>query len=800
MKKRITSIVLVLIMVLSLCPVAMAEEVEEYANRLYTLEQFIYAIGTNNLDPVEEGDSYSFTDWNQVEGEDKETLEIGLKNGIIRGDGDTIRPYDNVLRIEAFVMLSRALDNLEMTSEPLVFSDTPDWAKADIDRLSAAGLVKGTEPGLLGADDYITKEQVHILADRIDSVITETTLEDDYYNTVNAKWIRNNTIPPAYASWSTLNEVDKKATDAAKDIILNDYAAAPQGSTRANVYNYYLSVLDSEKRNADGVSPIKPYLDMLDAARTTDDLVEIMGNIAKDNSMFSLMALSIGPDELNTDEMLLTLSSADVGIGAYYLLTDEQAVKEYTEYLLTLFKLAGEEERGLEDRIDLVVSFQTLLAEYGLGYDEYMEFENRYNEYTMEKFNNEFYNINLKLYFDTMGIPVPDRFIVEEIRQMHVINSFMEKENIEIIKDFIKAILLKDSAPFLSDDFVDANTKLDSYFFEVEGELDPVDNAIIVTNSAWDMVIGSDYMKKHYPVETTRDVEKMTQEIIDVYKGRINNLEWLSDDTKKNAIKKLDNLTIKVGGPESYPVYFDDIEITPPEKGGSLFANMAKISAAGFKDGIETLSTDYDRSQWFVPPHMVNAFYYPLTNEIILPAGILQEPLYSPDYSYEQNLGGIGSIIAHEISHAFDSTGAQYDEKGNYKNWWTEQDYAKFEELSQDIAYRFSQIEVVDGYFVDGDYTLNENIADLGAISCIIEVASKHEGFDYDLMFRSYAGTWTEIVPDKNVITQLINDNHAPAKVRVNGVLQNFEKFYETYGIEKDDGMYLPEEDRVGIW
>ncbi len=793
MKKRFTATVLVLVMILSLCPVM----AEEYADRLYTLKEFIYAIGTNNLEAPDGTEVYSFTDWREIADEDKEVLLLGLKNGIIMGDGDTVRPYDKVLRVEAFVMLSRALDSLTMVTQPLTFSDTPDWARADIDRLSAAGLVKGTEVGVLGANDYITIEQVQLLADRIDRMYVR--LEDDYYAAVNGRWLRNNTVPAAHTSWSTVNEADERIKEETEAIIA-DYANAPTGSTRRSVYNYYLSALDIEKRNAQGAQPVKPYMDMLDAARNTTDIIEVMANIAKDNFMFSLLPVDIAPDELNTEKMLITLYAADSGMNAYYLIEDVGALKAYKAYLVKLLTLAGEDAFGLEDRVEAVVSFQTGLATVALNYYEYLDFEARHNEYDMQSFSTEFYNIDLKLYFETIGIPLPQRFVVEEVRQMGVINSFMTDDNLELLKDYIKVILLKDSSVFLSQDFEEATRSFNNTFYAVEGDYTIAEKALSMTDEVWGMVIGADYMQRCYSDDTTNAIESVTHELIETYKERISELSWLSDSTKVSAVKKLDSMLIKIGGPSGYPEYMDDIVNVAPADGGSLFNNNSKIGAAMLKNQIDSLQSDFDRAAWDIQPHMVNAFYSPLSNEIVLPAGILQEPFYSEDYSYEENLGAIGVVIAHELSHAFDSSGAQYDEKGNISNWWTEADYSEFEALAQRVADSYSKIEVIDGLFVNGDYTLDENIADLGAVSCAIETAKKHEGFDFDKFFRSFAYSWAEVIPEKNLITQLINDEHSPAKVRVNGVLRNFEQFYNTYDIKQGDGMYLPPEDRVGIW
>ncbi len=796
-KKRLTALILVFVLILSALPAA--ADTEEFASRLYTAEQFIYAIGVNNLKGADECNA-EFTDWQSIDNEDKETLQIACANGILSGYEDsTIRPYDNILRIEAFVMLGRAIKDLPQTNEPLTFSDTPEWAKDDVDRLSAAGIIKGVEPGLLGAEDYITQEQVLILADRIDSIYTTIDKKDDFYEAVNAKWIRNNSLQPGYFAWSALSEAEERKNQDIKEIIMS-YADEPEGSIRKKAYDYYLSAADMEKRNAEGAQPIKPYLEMLDAARSTSDILEVMANIAKDNYMFSLIPVSIGPDELDTDHRVVTLTAADTGMNAYYLLVDEKSFNAFREYLLTLFRLAGEDDGNLESRIDDVLNFEKTMAASALNYYEYLEFENRYNEYTPDSFKAEFQNIDLEHYFNIMGIELPNRFIVEEKRQMNVINSFMSDASANLLKDYIKSCLLCDSAQFLSQDFINAQQKFSDNFFTVEEKTNHDETALQHTDSMFGMLIGIDYMDKFYNDETTQIISDMTHELIETYISRINALDWLSDETKESAVKKLENMKIKIGGPETFTDYYSNADILSVQQGGNLFYNTAKISSQMFKDDASKINIPIDRDEWLISPQTVNAFYSPTNNEIILPAGILQRPMYSPDFSYEQTLGAIGTVIAHELSHAFDSSGALYDEKGNYKSWWTEEDFKSFEELSQKVMDRYSKIEVIKGQFVNGEYTLNENIADLGAMSCIIETASKHEGFNFDMMFESYAASWAEVIPDENLITTLLLDEHSPSKVRVNAVLQNYDKFYETYDIKSSDGMYLPPEERVFIW
>ncbi|MDD4688295.1 MAG: S-layer homology domain-containing protein [Eubacteriales bacterium] len=795
-KKRIISIILTLILTMSVCPVM--AEAEPYATRLYTIEQFIYAVGTNNLDAADS--SVDFPDWNTIEPQSREVVKIALKNKIINGYEDgSVRPNDKVLRIEAFVMLGRALKQLPKVNEAVTFADTPNWAESEVNRLSSAGLIKGIGDGLLGAQDYITQQQVLLLTDRIDAIYNTTDKKDDFYAAVNSKWIRNSNLKPGYFSWSTLSEIDEK-TNAIIEGIITDYSTEKTDIAKKNAYNYYLSALDMEKRNSDGAAPIMPYIKMLNAARTTKEIMEVMGNIARDNYMFSLIPIDISADQLNTNQALMSIYGADTGMNAYYLIEDPKCLQAYREYLITLFRLAGEDESNLEGRVDNVIGFQATLASAALTYYEYMEFENRYNQYTPETFKDKYPNIDLEHYLSIMNIQIPNTFIVEEESQLSIINSYITNATTTLLKDYIKACLLKDSSIFLSQGFVDSTKEFNQAFLETEGTFTDQQEAIKLTDAMFGMLVGNDYLKRCYQDSTTQEISDITYDLIDTYKEKIQKLPWLSQQTKEEAIKKLTYMRVKIGGPANVPQCYSEFKILPPKEGGTLFYNTAKISNAMFKDTIGQLERRIDKDEWFISPHTVNAFYSPTSNEIVLPAGILQEPLYSPSYSYEENMGAIGAIIAHELSHAFDSSGALYDEKGNYQRWWTDSDFKTFEALSRKVADRYSQIEVMDGYFVNGDYTLNENIADLGAMSCILETASKQESFDYKKLFESYARSWAEVIPDNNLITTLIVDEHAPAKVRVNGVLQNFDEFYRTYNITDSDKMYLAPKKRVSIW
>jgi putative endopeptidase len=273
----------------------------------------------------------------------------------------------------------------------------------------------------------------------------------------------------------------------------------------------------------------------------------------------------------------------------------------------------------------------------------------------------------------------------------------------------------------------------------------------------------------------------------------------MSKGTKDKAISKLKNINVKVGYPDKWSDY-DDIKINSYDEGGTLVDNVTNIYTSKSKKEFSKLNKPVDKSEWNMGACSVNAYYNALNNEIVFPAGILQQPFYDKNASKEKNLGGIGVIIGHELTHAFDNTGAQFDESGKLKNWWSTRDYKEFTSRSRKVIDYYSNLKTNDGNNIDGFLTVGENISDLGGIACVLDIAKKIENVKLNDLFENYATIWREISTKELREYLLINDPHAPKKIRVNAVLSQFEEFYKTYNIEKGDKMYVNPEDRVGIW
>lgn len=332
-----------------------------------------------------------------------------------------------------------------------------------------------------------------------------------------------------------------------------------------------------------------------------------------------------------------------------------------------------------------------------------------------------------------------------------------------------------------------------------EEAMAPKKAAYYLASGQFDQVVGDYYGKKYFGEIAKKDVENMIKEMIRVYKKRLEENSWLSQATKEKAIIKLDKLGVQVGYPESIPARFDAYKTVTAEDGGTLLSNALAFSKIEAKDRFSKWNKPVDRSEWEMSADTVNAYYHPFRNVIVFPAAILQAPFYSLEQSSSANFGGIGAVIAHEISHAFDNNGAKFDEFGNLNNWWTEEDLEQFQNKAQAMIDEFDGLSLADAT-VNGKLTVSENIADAGGLSCALEAAKSEKDFSFEEFFVSWATIWRTKAKKEYQQLLLQIDVHAPAKLRANVQLQNIDEFYETFGITEQDEMYQKPEKRVHIW
>lgn len=360
--------------------------------------------------------------------------------------------------------------------------------------------------------------------------------------------------------------------------------------------------------------------------------------------------------------------------------------------------------------------------------------------------------------------------------------------------------VLSNFGGLLNREFSDAVEAYNAALMGVEGSLSDEENAAQEVQQYLADYLGQVYVEKHFSAEAKADVEAMIDEILEVYAQRIEKLDWMSETTKAKAIEKLEAITVNVGYPDKWDDLYDDVDILSAADGGSYFDNILAMTEATLADMAAAQDDPVDRGEWLMSVYTVNAYYSPQNNSINFPAGILQSPLYDVEADRTENLGGIGYVIAHEISHAFDNNGATFDAQGNQSDWWTEADYAAFQELCQQVIDFYDGVEAAPGIVCNGTLTLSENVADLGALACITDLEGQEEEPDYETLYRTAARTWRGTASRETRAYLAMADVHAPDKLRGSRALQSLDEFYETFGIQSGDGMYLPEEARVQIW
>ena len=427
-----------------------------------------------------------------------------------------------------------------------------------------------------------------------------------------------------------------------------------------------------------------------------------------------------------------------------------------------------------------------------------------YHIYTMDQLQAMFPGAELDALFAASGLEQTDRILVSDPGKLQAIAALFDPErtpnSLEILKSYARLTLLNTFGPMLGQAFTDAASTFQQSYLGIAGGLSLEGTASQYIQAFLGDYLGKVYADRCFSASAKKEVESMARDILAVYRDRIQALDWMSSATKAKAIRKLDTMTLHIGYPDTWEDPLEGVNLLTAGEGGSFFQNAVAIVQAGRQALAERQQEGPDKDQWVMTPYTVNACYTPTENTITFPAGVLQPPFYDKNASYEENLGSIGYVIAHEITHAFDNNGAKFDENGNAAGWWTAADYAAFQALCQRVVTLYDGRESAPGIVCNGELTLSENIADLGAAACITQLEGKQENPDYAALYTAMARIWCSSYPREMRQYMARTDVHAPDKLRGSLVLQNFYQFYEAFGITEGDGMWLAPEDRVVIW
>lgn len=632
--------------------------------------------------------------------------------------------------------------------------------------------------------------------------------KEDFYQYATGGWQKNHPLKPEYSRYGSFDVLREN-----NEIRLNELfqglssVKAEKGSVQQKISDLYAMGLDSTRLNAEGVNPVKPYLDALESVKDVESYVRAMADIELhgDGGCWGVYAESDMTDNSNT-VLYITQSGLALGNRDYYLLAENAELREgYLNFLKKIFTLAGDEkaEQKAKDAFD----FQMTIAEPSWSMIQQRDIEARYNPMTPEQLYKEYPALRFDAYLDAMGIPAQSKIILEQPSYFKALNRIVAKTNPRVLRHYLQAQLLSGACGYISDDFTDAS--FDFFSAQMSGikEQKPRwKRAMQAPNSILGEAVGEMYVAKYFP---EKDKQKMLQIVKNIQKGlseHVATLDWMSEQTKARAQEKLSSFIVKIGYPDKWKDY-STLEIDAQK---SYYQNLREASLWSMRDNLSKLGRPVDKTEWGMTPQTVNAYYNPTTNEICFPAGILQPPFFNPDADDAVNYGAIGVVISHEMTHGFDDQGRLFDKDGNLNNWWTEEDAASFKAKADKLVAQFDAVQIQDGLYANGSATLGENIADQGGLR-IAFTAMKNsfagkepkpiDGFTAEQRFYlAYAILWGQNITPQECARLTLLDVHSLGRNRVNVSLRNLQDFFDAFDIKEGDNMFRPEEERVVIW
>ena len=627
-------------------------------------------------------------------------------------------------------------------------------------------------------------------------------IKDDLYEAVNGEWLKTAKIPddkPATGGFNDLvDDIDKQ--------LMDDFDAYAEGKEKSEdsrfneMIKLYRLAKKFDWRKKVGPQPLKRMLASVENLNSYEDYQSQWKNWIL-AGMPSPISFDIDADMKNATVYALFASSPSLILPdkSYYeaekKAQHDQLLQLWSSMVEALMDKLGYSKEEAKKIIDDAIKFDALLAPNVKSAEEAADYSKMYNPQTVAELAGATDQLDIAAIIKQLVGEEPEKVIVTEPEYFKALNKILQ-DNFELFKNWALIRVIRENASYLDDEMREINGR---YGRALSGSKKPVSQrkfAFYLARDMFSQVAGDYYGKKYFGPQAKADVHHMVEQMIKVYKGRLTNNQWLSKDTSDKAILKLDKLGIQVGYPDKIPALYDQFKVDEEE---SLIANLNQLIVTANKELFSRWNTPVDRMRWEMSAATVNAYYHPFKNIIVFPAAILQAPFYSLKQSSSQNYGGIGAVIAHEISHAFDNNGSLFDEFGNLNNWWTDEDSAHFKQLAQKMIDEFDGIPFA-GQKVNGKLTVSENIADAGGLSCALEAAKTEADFNAQEFFINWATIWRMKATEQYMQLLLSIDVHAPQKLRANIQAENLDDFYTAFDIKPGDEMYRAPEDRVHIW
>lgn len=637
--------------------------------------------------------------------------------------------------------------------------------------------------------------------------------QQDFYRFVNGKWLDTAQIPNDRTSWGTLaelNELNEKRSLELLQAVISDpkFAQDPKAQRLKALYETYRDLPAREKA---GLMPIQTDLANIQAIQNLADLEHYLIEETKRGNEV-LFGWSVFADLKNSRQNSVYLSNVDLGLSNDYFQKEtaenRQTLQHYQTYVAKMLGYAG--IKNAKARAKAIVEYEKAVAKTLFTNEEDRDIQKRDNRISRQDLQKLSKNIDLVKFLTAVGVDV-ENVILWEPRYFKALDSLINPQKLAVIKDYLTFRALSDNAPYL-------NAEMDNTHFEFYGKTlvgqkqqRSLDKRTLATVNAW---LGQEfaqfYVEKFFPTTAKNDLLEMANYLKKAYHARIDKLEWMSPTTKQKAKAKLDKFIVEVGYPNKWRDY-SALSLKTVAEGGSLYSNMQAVAKWSYTYNLAKIGKPVDLHEWGMLPQVVNASYSPLMNRIVFPAGILQAPLYDMHADPAVNFGAIGAIIGHEITHGFDDSGSKFDGEGNLKDWWTADDRKQFEALADKLVAQFNQFEVAPNVFVNGRFTIGENIADLGGLSIAFDALKLYEqdhgtspeweGFSSEQrFFMSWAKSWRTKTTVQALTHQVKSDPHAPGQFRAYAPILNINGFHQAFGTKAGDKMYRPESERIKIW
>lgn len=634
--------------------------------------------------------------------------------------------------------------------------------------------------------------------------------EDDFYQFANGLWLKNNPVPASESRWGSFNEVSERNNEEIKKLLEEaSKEDNKKGSVSQLVGDYYACIMDSTKRNADGIKPIQSELDMVKGL-TKENLAALVAH-QHQYGMGSLFSFSIAEDLKDNSKYAVYVGQTGLGLPdkEFYFKKDSASVamrEEYAKHVTKLFELAG---MAAPTAGSIELALETKLASKSMNNVEQRNIDAQYNKYSYADFKKLCPSFNWDTYFAAVGVTKLDTIIVGQPEYMKNLNALLGSVSLDDWKTYFTMEVLNPNADRLNDAMEQQDFAFYNQYMRGAKEMKPRwKRAIGAMAGPMGDVLGRAFVEKNFSEDAKKRVNEMVTNLQASLKERLQKLEWMNDTTKEKAMEKMASFARKLGYPEKWK-NTDKLDISR----ASYAQNAMNNAKFGFDEMVAKLGKPVDKTEWGMGAHVVNAYYNPVQNEICFPAGILQPPFFDPNAEDAVNYARMGAVIGHEMIHGFDDQGAQFDSKGLFKMWWTPGDYSKFQAKTGALVQQYNQYMPIPGdttCHVNGALTLGENIADFGGLTVAYYAYQKSlEGKKRDSIkgytpeqrfFISFAQIWKNNATDKALKNQVDTDPHSPAKFRVNGTLSNMPEFFKAFNIQEGAKMRQPKDKIVAIW